>query len=140
MDVWILEVDIPNEYDTSISIWDSEDEALKQACSEIQEEIMMRFDLPNMSANDRDVAKDINEHVAAGRWERAIECWNESDINRYAKSPIYWTVRSQRIRFRASEPLVRPVTDFDDSEYGCPHEGCDGCDHIDCIGGDKFYQ
>jgi hypothetical protein len=142
MDIWILECDIPNECEKTISIWDSEDHARQQACADIQDEISNAWMPPSCSAAQLDLAKEINEHIAAGRWEKAMNSWNHSSLNDNSDNPIYWGVRTRPIRTTPCDPLVRAASSFDpdDSESekaGCDHEDCCGCDHIDCEGKGK---
>lgn len=135
MDVWVLECQVPSECDSNFTVWDSEEEARKQACIEIQDGINDSWfrNQKWLSKEKMEAAKEINEHVAAGRWHKAILCWNNSVENVEADDSVYWNVTQREVFItHADDPHVFASTDFDSDDSESSKSDCNDCDGCGC--------
>lgn len=93
--VWILEWSCPYDSETNATVWDTKENAYKQACSEVLSQIESSWDL-----NDPDyhaMATVINDLVVKGDYVTALGEWNNTDLNTDATYAQYWGVYERPI-------------------------------------------
>jgi hypothetical protein len=73
--VWVLTWENPSDCETTITTWDNEKAARKQACSEIQDDIQSNWDMSDFDCAQQ--AQMINNCIEQGRYDRAMEYYNE---------------------------------------------------------------
>ena len=89
--IWVLEWDYPGDGDSNVSLWDTEENACKQACADIIDYINDHFSL----ANDPDhyqAAKEIQDYIDNGEYAQAVKHWNYCDANCDSERRQFWTV------------------------------------------------
>jgi hypothetical protein len=78
--VWILTWENPTDGETAVTVWDTDNAARKQACSEIQDDILNGWDMTDYEAASQ--AKLINDAIARCNYSRAMEYYNEWQSDR----------------------------------------------------------
>lgn len=91
--VWLLErveSSCPHHEDSFVSPWVSQVDAQKEACDNILLHILTMWDL----SREREAreASAINDLVAQGNLQEAIDRWNDCELNAEAKNEVYWYV------------------------------------------------
>lgn len=93
MDIWVLQWSSPD--DANVSLWQSEQDALIQAASEIQQGILADWDM-----NDPDVhavAKSIFDNINSGNFRQAIHDWNDAQSELGYDFPSWYSVIKRNI-------------------------------------------
>ncbi len=75
MEVWVLIWKYPYNRDSNVSVWADESSALRQACTEIKQNIDCDWDMGDIVMVE--YAKVFNEHIAQSEYEKAIKVWND---------------------------------------------------------------
>jgi hypothetical protein len=119
--VYVLEYSCPFDGNTSVTIWDNENDAYKQAAHDIQCTIKDRWDMSNET--EREDAHEINERIKAGAFKSAVIYFNECDVNDRDTNES-WHVRCEYTMVNASDPQVFADDYFEDNEHTCD-ENCD---------------
>ena len=94
---YILEWSYPYSGENYINIFDSEEAALKQACSEIVDHINETFDL----FGDKEcilVATDIQRLLDNSNYSDVVNYWNSSNINCDTDHSQYWNIYHRKIK------------------------------------------
>lgn len=73
--VWVLTWEKPSDCEHHITVWDSEQAALSQACSEIQDAISSDWDMDLYDCAVQ--AKSINDAICNGDLRAAMRLYNE---------------------------------------------------------------
>lgn len=87
--MWIIEWSNLNDYEFRVTAWADENEALKQACSEIVNHI----ETTDSDGDDdfMDTAQIINDLIKAKQYRKAINQWNDC-LSNIDNESMYWTV------------------------------------------------
>lgn len=142
MEVWTVEWSYPSENDSNISVWDSEDKARKQACSEIIDDVQnWDFSDPDMRA----CAKRINDCIIAGDYKSALLEYNDWQCNSDYESQQFFSVTSRAVQSNSSNPSPIIFSDDDDDDDCCScdccgDDDCGGCEDEDDSDDDENYQ
>jgi hypothetical protein len=142
MEVWILECKIPGEGDTYVTVWESPDAAYKQACAEIQQIIKDEWKLPSTAVSKTEAAEAINQLVADAHYLKAVEYWNNCDLNSDTEGAVFYYSNRRRVKeyLAADEPHVFSADTFGNTVIAMASpdkKDCGDCANCDC---DKPYQ
>jgi hypothetical protein len=94
-----------------VSLWSTMDEAYQEACSGIQEAISW-WDVGSAPEDIKDEARKINDFVKTGKYQEAVDYWNDMADNVDSNNPIFYNVEERLVQ---SKPL--PPTIFPDSYF-----------------------
>lgn len=95
--VWILEWSYPYDSDSYVIIFDSEELALKQACSEIVDHINENLDVVGDQEHYM-LAVDIQKLIDNKEYSKAIRHWGHSDVNCDNDHSQYWSVYEREVK------------------------------------------
>jgi hypothetical protein len=100
MGYWVLKMeDVDNPGDETIALFKTEEEAEKQAVSEI----LIQLSYWDMSDPDAaDLARLINNLASNGDWNEARREWNDSDVDHN----FYWYVWEAEVQTSADKPYL----------------------------------
>ena len=91
MSVWVIEWSYPYDNEHNVTAWASQQDAQKQACSEILDRIQNEWNLGDQEYAQE--AKTINDMVGKGDFKKAIRYWNDCSLNCDSDYAMYWHVR-----------------------------------------------
>lgn len=94
--IWLLEWSYPYNGDVAVSVFESEQDALKQACSEIVCHINNNLNLESCEEHIS-VSKEIQDLINKCDYLNAVKCWNFCDVNCDSDHSEYWSVFSRNI-------------------------------------------
>jgi len=124
--MYILTVNDMDNGTIHTSLWDTERNAHKEACSIIMNEMRLMFP-------DNKIPKeceDINAMIITGNYDLAINEWNlENTICFSITCPAVQNNPSQINTCTAAELGTNTCAV---PSSGCNQDDCDGCSHIDC--------
>lgn len=139
MKVWTVEWSFPSNCDSGVTVWDSEDAANKQACTEILD------DVQNWDFSDSDVkdcAKRINDYVANGDLKAAVREYNDWQAEQDYEYQQFFSITQRDIQTNPGTPSLILFDDDDDDCCGCDccgNEDCGGdCEDDDCDDNEPF--
>jgi ferredoxin len=117
---------IPDEGEHSLHVFTSYDVAYKQVAFWIQIDMIDEWDVPNCDQTFIDAARAINDSVAAGKYQDAIDSWNVmQDHRHYPSTPGRFEFQTSTLKDVAPQPKIYPASRFiDDSDS---EEECDTC-------------
>lgn len=105
--MWICSWEQHGQYDSSISIWNTEAEALVAAGSKIMNEIAW-WDMNNPETSKKAYA--ISDKCAAMDWRSAIDTYNDYEAHKPATYSCYISVYESKVKTIAPKvPLLRPL-------------------------------
>lgn len=95
--VWILEWSYPYDSDSYIDIFDSEENALKQACADIVDHINETLDVIGDQEHNL-LATDIQTYLDNNEYAKAVRYWNSSEVNCDNDHSQYWNVYEREVK------------------------------------------
>jgi hypothetical protein len=95
MEVWTIEWSCPSDGDGDVTIWATEEDALKAACREIGNHIQSTFDFDLVS--DASCAEDFNDLVRNGQLRDAIRRYNDHQDDYNQDYANYWFVQKKPV-------------------------------------------
>jgi hypothetical protein len=107
--LWIVKT-IYSDNSQALSLFSDEDEAYKQACYCIQQQI--KYNMYTNGAKQADAALEINNIIIAREWRKATEKWNDTiaDLN-IDYFPMYYVDEHQLIS-NAQNPHIFAASFF----------------------------
>lgn len=93
--VWALEWSYPYDADSFVSIWDTQEYALKQACAEIIRHMNATLDFTDEAC--KDTAVEFQRLIDNNEYLKAVKYWNSSDVNCDGDHSQYWNVSEKKI-------------------------------------------
>lgn|SRR5574337_39124 len=79
MSVWILKWDYPSDFENNITVWDSEEAALEQAATEIQDKITDGWDQDD--PDQMRYSESISEFAKHKKYREVVQEWNDYQDN-----------------------------------------------------------
>jgi len=95
--VWILEWSYPYDSDSYVTVFDSEENALKQACADIVDHINETLDVIGDQEHNL-LATDIQTYLDNNEYAKAVRYWNSSDVNCDDDRSQYWNVYERNVK------------------------------------------
>ena len=93
MDIWVLQWSSSD--DANVSLWQTEQDALTQAASEIQSGILADWDMNDPEVHD--TAKSIFDTINSGNIRQAIHEWNDAQSELGYDYPSWYSVTKKNI-------------------------------------------
>jgi len=117
MGIWVLDyrsVDAYGGNDFNTTLWSTKEDALKQACSEIQEDICNHWDLdcPDIHA----IARDIFDSMVNNELESAIQMYNDAEAETDYPSFYYFEERDIQSNTSFTPMLLSDLIDDEGDE------------------------
>jgi hypothetical protein len=102
--MWCLKYECPSDGESDFTLFNSEQDAWQQAVYELQEYIFQALDMSEEEAAD--AAQQINLYVVLGKYEAAIQHWNDCDFNADDNDPRFWMVYEMDPLVPTNKPRV----------------------------------
>jgi hypothetical protein len=94
-EVWIVRWEHPDDMEVNITLWTSEQDALKQALSEIQNEIDNNWDMDDTYQSQ--YADEIKRLSGLGKLRQAMVAWNDYQDNHNDEYGEWYSVSKQEV-------------------------------------------
>jgi hypothetical protein len=96
MEVWVCEWKYPSDNECNISIFDSEQAALKQAADEIVDHIDNHWD--SNDEQKQEYGDQIHIYLSQKHYKKVIRHFNDYQDNYESDYTQYWTVYSRKVK------------------------------------------
>ncbi len=104
MEVWLLHWEYPYDMESNITVWTSEQDALKQACSEIEDSITNDWDMDD--EHQSQVAEEISDLQKRGKLREAMDAWNDYQSNYNDEYAQYYSVMKKAVQSHDASDVV----------------------------------